>query len=100
MEFFHCPYCTKFIVVSTSLGEAVQKTLCKKCFKVCFVNFDATGIHIYKEEEVIVNRLNHTIITKKQINQDVVPQLEQAYHELNKKLTEEAQKGEKKDGKQ
>ncbi|MDE1866462.1 MAG: hypothetical protein KGI08_01970 [Thaumarchaeota archaeon] len=96
MEFIHCPFCGKLVAVSTAFGDALQMTMCKKCFKVFYVGFDEKGIHIYKESEVIVNKLNHTVILKKTIDKEFIPKAKKAIHDLNKKLTEEAQKKEKK----
>lgn len=64
--------------------------MCKKCFKVFYVGFDEKGIHIYKEQEVIVNKINNTLILKSQIDKELQPKMKKRIHELNKQLTKEA----------
>ncbi|MDE2025165.1 MAG: hypothetical protein KGJ07_01595 [Patescibacteria group bacterium] len=95
MEFLHCPFCDAFVTVSRSFANALQKTMCKKCFKVFYVGFDEKGAHVYQESEVIVNRVNHTVILKKTIDKHFVPKAKKLIHDLNKKLTREAAKKEK-----
>lgn len=87
MEFLRCPFCSKFVVVSLSYPEDLQKTMCKKCFKVFYVQAQESGIAIYREEEIIVNKANGTVILKKTIDAELTPQFEESLHQLNEKLT-------------